>query len=284
MQSNQALDAEKRRIHDFEVRCNQISQDQNKKIDELNLQVNSLSNSNNKLKNEQLSLTSKLDSSKAKISKLREERNNFESNYKDLKTKKDYLDTKFNDLKNNYSILKNEYKDLKIDYSDKEDYLKKSEDYFNTELSKLSQEKKDWEESIEKLNEESKKQLSEIESMENYRAYADKYLSDFYTSKTGRKGGTGKEFYMEIDWEEDADREVIKLARAVRSRCMKAIWIVNFKEEQNKDLLDYLTHNCPDQLRLFYFSADTNTDVGMYGWGDYYLDGIAKVGQEYIIV
>ena len=175
MQSNQALDAEKRRIHDFEVRWNHISQDQNRKIDELNLQVNSLSNSNNDLKKEQQSLTSKLDNSKAKINKLKKERDNFESNYKDLKSKKDDLDTKFNDLKKNHSTLKNDYKDLKIDYSDKEDYLKIAEDYFNTELSKLSQEKKDWEETIDKLNEESKKQLSEIESMENYRAYADKY-------------------------------------------------------------------------------------------------------------
>ena len=53
---------------------------------------------------------------------------------------------------------------------------------------------------------------------------------------------------------------------------------MNFKEEQNKDLLDYLTHNWPDQLRLFSFSAFTNTLDGVYGSADYYLDGIAKVG------
>ena len=83
---------------------------------------------------------------------------------------------------------------------------------------------------------------------------------------------------MKINWEIDADREVFELARAVRIRCMYGITIWNFKEEQNKELLDYLTHNWPDQLRLFYFDAGTNTDFGVYGWGDYYLDGIAKVG------
>ena len=168
MQSNQALEAEKRRIHDFEVRCNQISQDQIKKIDELNLQVNSLSNSNNDLKNELLSLTSKLDSSIEKIDKLREEREK-------LKWEKVDLEEKFNDLKNNHSTLKNEYKDLKIDNSNIKDCLKKSEDYYKAELGKLSQEKKDWEEAIDKLNEESKKQLSEIESMSGCLTYSDKY-------------------------------------------------------------------------------------------------------------
>ena len=88
---------------------------------------------------------------------------------------------------------------------------------------------------------------------------------------------------MFINWEVDTDREVFELARAVRSRCMKRIWIRNFKEEKNKDLLDYLTHNWPDQLRVFDFDAGTLTYSGVYGWGDYYLDGIAKVGQENIL-
>ena len=81
---------------------------------------------------------------------------------------------------------------------------------------------------------------------------------------------------MKIDWEEDADREVFDLARAVRSRCMRRIRIWNFKKEQNKDLLDYLTYNWPDQLRIFNF--DAGTDAGDYGSADYYLNGIAKVG------
>ena len=71
--------------------------------------------------------------------------------------------------------MKNEYKDLKIDNSDTKNYLKIAEDHFKKELSKLSLEKNDWEETINKLNEESKKQFTEIENMENYRAYADKY-------------------------------------------------------------------------------------------------------------
>ena len=83
---------------------------------------------------------------------------------------------------------------------------------------------------------------------------------------------------MDIDWRKDADREVFELARAVRSRRMRGIEIWNFKEEQNKELLDYLTHNWPYQLRSFYFSAGTSTDDGVYGSADYYLNGIAKVG------
>ena len=168
MQSNQALDAEKRRIHDFEIRCCQISQDQNKKIDKINLQINSLNSSNNYLKNEQLSLTSMLDCSKENINKLKEERDK-------LKWEKVDLEAKLNEFKNNYSILKTECKDLKIDNSNIKDHLKKSEDYFKAELGKLSQEKKGWEETIDKLNEESKKQLSEIESMSGCLTYSDKY-------------------------------------------------------------------------------------------------------------
>ena len=88
---------------------------------------------------------------------------------------------------------------------------------------------------------------------------------------------------MKIDWREGADREVIELARAVRSRCMKGIAIGNFKEEQNEDLLDFLTHNWADQLREFYFDAYTNTYNWYYGSADYYLNGIEKVGKENIL-
>ena len=59
---------------------------------------------------------------------------------------------------------------------------------------------------------------------------------------------------------------------------MKGINIWNFEEEQNEELLDYLTHNWPVQLREFEFNACTDIGEGVYGWTDYYLDGIAKVG------
>ena len=88
-------------------------------------------------------------------------------------------------------------------------------------------------------------------------------------------------FDMRIDWEKESDREVFELTRTVRITCMKRIRIWNFKEEQNKDLLDYLTHIWPYQLREFNFDADT--EYGVYGWANYYLDGIAKVGKEYIL-
>ena len=80
---------------------------------------------------------------------------------------------------------------------------------------------------------------------------------------------------MSIDWKNDADREVFELAKIVRSRCMKGIEIWNFEEEQNKDLLKYLTYNWPDQLKLFEFNA--RTDDGVYWSADFYLNGIAKV-------
>ena len=83
---------------------------------------------------------------------------------------------------------------------------------------------------------------------------------------------------MDIFWRRDAHREVFELARAVRIKCMKEIHIWDFKEEQNEELLDYLTFNWPDQLREFKFNAVTNTINEVYGWADYYLDGIAKVG------
>ena len=88
---------------------------------------------------------------------------------------------------------------------------------------------------------------------------------------------------MGIDWRKDADREVFELARAVRSRCMEGIGIWNFGTEQNKELLNYLIYNLPDQIRLFHFSNSIDSFAGTgYGSADYYLNGIAKVGKENI--
>ena len=56
---------------------------------------------------------------------------------------------------------------------------------------------------------------------------------------------------------------------------MKGIEIRSFGTEKNKELLDYLTHNWPDQLRLFNLGA--NCVGGVYGSADYYLDGIVEV-------
>ena len=77
---------------------------------------------------------------------------------------------------------------------------------------------------------------------------------------------------MEIDWQKDADKQVFELAKAVKSKQMRKIEIENFKSEENKDILNYLINNCPEQLRIFSFDSD-------YGYcsGDYYLEGIQKV-------
>ena len=78
---------------------------------------------------------------------------------------------------------------------------------------------------------------------------------------------------MNIDWEEDADKQVFALAKAVKSRQMRKIRVANFKSEENKDILNYLINNCPEKVRVFAFNS---WDVG-YCSGDYYLEGIQKV-------
>ena len=99
------------------------------------------------------------------------------------------------------------------------------------------------------------------------------YLCNFYKSKTGRDGKTGKDFYMYIDWRQTKDREVLALAKATRFREVKKIHFDNIYEEESKEVLEYLVSNCPDKLRIFVFDANT----GSYGKGDFYLKGIEKV-------
>ena len=78
---------------------------------------------------------------------------------------------------------------------------------------------------------------------------------------------------MEIDWQEDADRQVFALAKAVKSKQMRKIEILNFGDEENEDILNYLKNNYPEELRIFYFDSN----VRSYCSGDYYLEGIQKV-------
>ena len=78
---------------------------------------------------------------------------------------------------------------------------------------------------------------------------------------------------MQIDWQKDADKQVFAFAKAVKSKQMRKIEIENFKSEENKDILNYLINNCPEQLRIFRFDS---SDLG-YCSVDYYLEGIQKV-------
>ena len=57
---------------------------------------------------------------------------------------------------------------------------------------------------------------------------------------------------------------------------MRKIKIENFKSEENKDILNYLINNCPEQLRIFLFDSNTGDNKG-YCSADYYLEGIQKV-------
>ena len=54
---------------------------------------------------------------------------------------------------------------------------------------------------------------------------------------------------------------------------MRKIAILNFKSEQNEDILNYLINNCPEKLRIFTFGSNDKD----YCSGDYYLEGIQKV-------
>ena len=99
------------------------------------------------------------------------------------------------------------------------------------------------------------------------------YLPSYYKLKTGRDGKSDSEFYMNIDWQKDADKQVFAFAKAVKSKQMRKIEIENFKSEENKDILNYLINNCPEKLRIFRFDSN---DKG-YCSVDYYLEGIQKV-------
>ena len=77
---------------------------------------------------------------------------------------------------------------------------------------------------------------------------------------------------MYIDWSEAKYKEVFLLARATRFREVRKIHFEYIKEEESKEVLEYLVSNCPDKLRLFAFEADTE-----YGNGDFYVKGIEKV-------
>ena len=79
---------------------------------------------------------------------------------------------------------------------------------------------------------------------------------------------------MYIDWQVDADKKLLALAKDTKIKQMRKITILNFKFEQNEDILNYLINNCPEKLRRFQF--DSSTDEG-YSSVNYYLEGIQKV-------
>ena len=80
---------------------------------------------------------------------------------------------------------------------------------------------------------------------------------------------------MVINWQVDADKQELALAKDAKINHMRKICIWNFESEENEDILNYLINNCPEQLRIFEF--DSNVDDGSYCSADYYLEGIQKV-------
>ena len=77
---------------------------------------------------------------------------------------------------------------------------------------------------------------------------------------------------MKIDWNKDEDREVLGLAKATMFREVRKIHFDYIKNEESKEVLEYLVANCPDKLKIFAFDANT-----YYGNGDFYVKGIEKV-------
>ena len=79
---------------------------------------------------------------------------------------------------------------------------------------------------------------------------------------------------MKINWSEDKDREVLELTKATRLREVRKIHFYNIKVEESKELLEYLVSNCPHELGIFAFDANTAYCIGN---GDFYVKGIEKV-------
>ena len=77
---------------------------------------------------------------------------------------------------------------------------------------------------------------------------------------------------MKIDWSEDKDKEVLRLAKATRFREARKIHFDYIKKEESEEVLEYLVSNCPHKLRIFAFDANIYC-----GNGDFYSEGIEKV-------
>ena len=59
---------------------------------------------------------------------------------------------------------------------------------------------------------------------------------------------------------------------------MRKIHFDNLKQQNSKEVLDYLVANCPDKLKIFVFDANTAS----YGTAEYYIEGIKKVNILYV--
>ena len=105
------------------------------------------------------------------------------------------------------------------------------------------------------------------------------YLPNYYKSKTGGGGESADSFCLKIDWSNDTDKQIFSFAKVAKCNQIKKICFENLQQEESKEILDYLTENCPEELEAFCFTA--NTPGCIYGEGDYYLKGIEKVELIY---
>ena len=148
----------------------------------------------------------------------------------------------------------------------------------NKAINRFKLDKKEQEELIDKLNEESKTQKAEIEKMSKCFTNLSEYLPQFYKSKTGRDGKTATDFSLKIDWDKDSDKQVFQVAKWVKFTELRKIHFDNLKQQNNKEVLDYLVANCPDKLKIFAFDANAT----LYGSAEYYIEGIKKVNILYV--
>ena len=78
---------------------------------------------------------------------------------------------------------------------------------------------------------------------------------------------------MLINWELEADKKLLALAKDAKIKQMRKLNIWNFKSEKNEDILNYLINGCPEKLKIFNFDSNNQG----YCSADYYLEGIQKV-------
>ena len=98
------------------------------------------------------------------------------------------------------------------------------------------------------------------------------YVCNFYKSKTGRDGGSGKHFSMYFNWSNSVDKDTFDAIRTVKLNEVKKMHFYNIKQDESKELLEYLTDNWPQKIKVFAINAADGI-----GNGDFYQKGLEKV-------
>ena len=98
------------------------------------------------------------------------------------------------------------------------------------------------------------------------------YVCYLYKSKTGIDGGTGKKLSMYFDWSNSVHKDAFNAIRTVKLNEVKKMYFEYIKQDWSKELLEYLTDNWPQKLKVFAIDAANGI-----GDGDFYQKGLEKV-------